>query len=205
VTLVESLISQLRGRGVKVGLQEAVALAKALAQGLHDSSLDQFYYVSRSLLVHDESHLDDFDQVFSHVFQGVPYSSQNLLSDLREWLETPIARGELTEEEKAALEEIDFEELRRMFEERLKEQKERHDGGSHWIGTGGTSPFGTGGYNPAGVRVGGGGGGRSAGQMGVERRFSQHPHRPVTPNPPLPPAPQRPPPPRPPPSPHHPD
>ena len=29
------------------------------------------------------------------------------------------------------------------FEERLKEQKERHDGGNRWIGTGGTSPFGT--------------------------------------------------------------
>ena len=30
-----------------------------------------------------------------------------------------------------------------MFEERLREQKERHDGGNKWIGTGGTSPFGT--------------------------------------------------------------
>ena len=50
---------------------------------------------------------------------------------------------------------------RKELEERLKEQKERHDGGNKWVGTGGTSPFGHGGENPAGIRVGGSGGGRS--------------------------------------------
>ncbi|MGL4395508.1 MAG: vWA domain-containing protein, partial [Hyphomicrobium sp.] len=34
------------------------------------------------------------------------------------------------------------------------EQKERHQGGNKWIGTGGTSPYGAYGYNPAGVRIG---------------------------------------------------
>ena len=43
-----------------------------------------------------------------------------------------------------------LEKLRELFEQRLKEQKERHDGGNRWIGTGGTSPFGTGGQNPNG-------------------------------------------------------
>jgi uncharacterized protein with von Willebrand factor type A (vWA) domain len=38
--------------------------------------------------------------------------------------------------------------------ERLAEQKERHSGGSKWIGTAGTSPFGAYGYNPEGVRIG---------------------------------------------------
>ena len=42
----------------------------------------------------------------------------------------------------------------RLFEERLKEQKERHDGGNYWVGTGGTSPFGRGGEHPQGIRVG---------------------------------------------------
>jgi hypothetical protein len=40
------------------------------------------------------------------------------------------------------------------LKERLKEQKERHEGGSKWIGTKGTSPFGAQGYNPEGVRIG---------------------------------------------------
>src|SRR5690554_7603733 len=38
--------------------------------------------------------------------------------------------------------------------ELLKEQKERHQGGNKWIGTGGTSPFEAYGYNPEGFRIG---------------------------------------------------
>ena len=40
------------------------------------------------------------------------------------------------------------------IKELLKEQKERHQGGSKWIGTGGISPFGAYGYNPEGIRIG---------------------------------------------------
>ena len=43
---------ELRALKVPVGTQEAVALAQALKAGLHDSSLDGFYDVARSLLVH---------------------------------------------------------------------------------------------------------------------------------------------------------
>ena len=49
---------ELRSRKVPVGATEAVALGQALVQGLHDSSLEGFYFVSRALLVHDEKHLD---------------------------------------------------------------------------------------------------------------------------------------------------
>ncbi|HEX7666537.1 MAG TPA: VWA domain-containing protein, partial [Polyangiaceae bacterium] len=52
-----------------------------------------------------------------------------------------------------------------------KEQKERHDGGNRWIGTGGTSPFGANGTNPNGVRVGSQGGGRSAMAVADARRY----------------------------------
>src|SRR5882672_8662163 len=103
-------------------MQETVALADALSKGLHESSLDQFYYIARALLVHDESRLDDFDQVFRHVFQGVPYATQGILDEIREWLKNPIGRPDLTEEEKKAIQELSREELLRMFEERLREQ-----------------------------------------------------------------------------------
>lgn len=49
-----------------------------------------------------------------------------------------------------------------MFERLLEEQKERHDGGKKWIGTGGASPFGHSGEARRGFRVGGQGRGRSA-------------------------------------------
>ena len=47
-----------------------------------------------------------------------------------------------------------WDKLLETLRERLKEQQERHQGGSKWIGTGGTSPFGADGYNPEGVRIG---------------------------------------------------
>ena len=47
-----------------------------------------------------------------------------------------------------------WDKLMETFRQRLAEQKERHAGGSKWIGTGGTSPFGAYGYNPEGIRIG---------------------------------------------------
>ena len=57
------------------------------------------------------------------------------------------------------------------LEERLKEQKGRHEGGNKWIGTGGTSPFGHDGYNPEGVRIGGQGGQKSAVKVWERRDY----------------------------------
>ncbi|MEM9073610.1 MAG: VWA containing CoxE family protein, partial [Myxococcota bacterium] len=147
---------ELRARGVPVGATEAVALAQALKAGLHDSSLDGFYNVARALLIHREGHLDDFDQAFLKVFRGIEVKAKELKDELVEWLREAAQReGELTEEELALLEALDPDELERMFEERLREQKERHDGGNHWIGTGGTSPFGNSGKAARqGYRVG---------------------------------------------------
>ena len=62
--MIVPFIYELRARKVPVGTQEAVALAKALSMGLHESSLDGFYHVARALCVHSETHLDAFDDVF---------------------------------------------------------------------------------------------------------------------------------------------
>ena len=60
-----------------------------------------------------------------------------------EWLkDAKESFPELTDEERELFEQFDLEKLQEMFEERLREQKERHDGGNKWIGTGGKSPFG---------------------------------------------------------------
>jgi hypothetical protein len=69
---------------------------------------------------------------------------------------------------------MDFDELLREFEKRLKEQTEQHDGGGYWIGRGGTSPFGHSGYHPAGIRIGGESRGRHAIQIAQERRFRNY-------------------------------
>ena len=66
-----------------------------------------------------------------------------------------MAARTLTEEEKRKVEALGgWEKLLETLRERLEEQKERHQGGNKWIGTGGTSPFGAHGYNPEGIRIG---------------------------------------------------
>lgn len=167
---------ELRGRRVPVGAFEAVALAGALAKGVHESSLEGFYHVARATLVHDEKHLDAFDQAFASVFRGVETSALELHERLLEWLKEAAPRlPELTEEERALLEQFDPEELRRLFEERLAAQRGRHDGGDTWIGTRGTSPFGhSGRATRPGIRVGGAGGTRSAVQVASERAFREY-------------------------------
>jgi hypothetical protein len=153
---------ELRKRKVKVGLQEATALARALVMGLHDSSLDGFYHVARAVCVHTEADLDAFDEAYLACFKGVESKSLELMKEFEDWLRDAKMRKTLTPEELAMLQHLDPGALRKLFEERMKEQKERHDGGNRWIGTGGSSPFGNNGTHPTGMRVGPNGGGKSA-------------------------------------------
>jgi hypothetical protein len=174
-SVVVPFLYELRSRKVKVGAQEAVALAKALSMGLHDSSLDGFYHVARALCVHKESDLDAFDEAFLRHFKGIEAKSISLIEELEEWLADPKNRRELTDEERAMLDTLSMEELKKLFQERLEEQKKRHDGGNRFVGTGGSSPFGVGGEHPSGLRVGPKGGGRSA--MGVADARRYRPYR----------------------------
>ncbi len=162
---------KLRDRGVPVTTHTWLALVEALARGLHGDTLDGFYQVARCVLIQSEAHYDEFDRVFAESFRGAAAAARDLLKELEEWLKDPRA-GDLDPELRAALAGMDLEQLRRELQDRLNTQKERHDGGSHWIGTGGTSPFGTGGAHPTGVRIGGGGG-RSALAVADARRFKE--------------------------------
>jgi uncharacterized protein len=172
--VVVPFLYSLRKKSLKVGAQEAVGLARALALGLHGDTLDGFYYLARALLVHRESDLDKFDEAFLEHFRGIVVQSAKVVDELEAWLKDPKILESLSEEQRAALAELSTEELRQLFEERLREQRERHEGGNRWIGTGGTSPFGTGGVHPSGVsmRAGSQGrGGRSAIGMADARRY----------------------------------
>lgn len=147
--------SELRQARVPVTLKEYLMLMEALDRDVIDHTVDDFYYLSRSALVKDEKNLDKFDRVFSHVFKGLEKVSDGLAAEIpEEWLRA-LTEKFLTEEEKAEIEALGgFDKLMETLAERLKEQKERHEGGNKWIGTGGTSPFGANGYNPEGVRIG---------------------------------------------------
>ncbi|WP_339864610.1 VWA domain-containing protein [Paremcibacter congregatus] len=146
----------LRDHGVPVSLREYLTLMEGLEAGLAQYSLDDFYYLSRATLVKNESNLDKFDQVFGHHFKGLEApEAEDLIADIpEEWLRK-LAEKFLTPEEMAKIEAVgDWDKLMETLKKRLEEQKERHQGGNKWIGTGGTSPFGAYGYNPEGIRIG---------------------------------------------------
>jgi uncharacterized protein with von Willebrand factor type A (vWA) domain len=146
----------LREARIPVSLREYLTLLEALKEGVVDYSVDDFYYLSRSALVKDEKNLDRFDQVFGHCFKGLeaPTLETGFARIPAEWLKAMTEKF-LTEEEKAKIEALGgWEKLMETLRERLAEQKNRHEGGGKWIGTGGTSPFGAYGYNPEGIRIG---------------------------------------------------
>jgi uncharacterized protein with von Willebrand factor type A (vWA) domain len=168
-----NLFYGLREEGVPVSIQEWQMLMTALEKGLHRCDLLTFYDLAKSCLVKSETYFDAFDRVFAHVFRGVE-KELNLSEELSDWLNDPKNFEGLTEEQRAALELLDADELMKKFFERLEEQDERHDGGGKWVGTGGHSPFGHGGEHPTGIRVGGRAHGRSAMKVAEDRRFKEY-------------------------------
>ncbi len=163
----------LRRVGVPVSSREWLTFVEAMARGLVCADLHRFYAIARATLVKHERHYDLFDQCFVHQFAGAE-APQSLAKAIDEWLDHPLPVPQLSPEELEMLDRYSADELRKLFEERLREQNERHDGGNRWIGTGGTSPFGHSGAHPEGIRVGGGGGGRSAIQIAANRRFRDY-------------------------------
>jgi len=153
----------LRDAGVPVTTRELLDLMEGLKQNIAFCDIDEFYYFSRACLVKDEKYFDRFDRAF-----GLHFKELEALDDIIEalipddWLRAEFMK-DLTEEEKAKIESLGgLEKLIEEFKKRLEEQKERHEGGNKWIGTGGTSPFGQEGYHPEGIRVGPNGGNKKA-------------------------------------------
>lgn len=66
---------------------------------------------------------------------------------------------------------LSLEELLDRLKKVAEQQKRRHSGGNHWIGTGGTSPYGHGGAAIGGVRTGGAGGGKMARKVIGDKNF----------------------------------
>lgn len=146
----------LRNSGVPVTVRELLDLLEALQRNIVFASIDDFYVLSRMIMVKDEKYFDRFDKAFGAYFkelQTINDIIEALIPD--DWLRKEFEK-QLSDEEKAKIQSLGgLEKLIEAFKERLKEQKERHAVGNKWIGTGGTSPFGHSGYNPEGIRVGG--------------------------------------------------
>ena len=167
-----NFFDSLRKQGLPVTFVELSDLITALERNIVFVDIEQFYYLARLCMVKDEKNFDKFDRAFQvhfHELEKLENFIQALIPE--DWVRNEFLKT-LSEEDKAKIESLGgLEKLIETFKKRLEEQKEKHQGGNKWIGTGGTSPFGNSGYNPEGIRVGGKGGGKSAVKVWDKREF----------------------------------
>ena len=84
--------THLRRHKLPCSLRELLDLHGALAAGLASVDMDDFYRLSRCLLVKDEAHLDRFDRAFAEYYQGleaIPLLPETLPDD---WLRKEFER-----------------------------------------------------------------------------------------------------------------
>lgn len=149
----------LRDAGLNVTVGEWLTLMEALDKGMHNSSLTDFYYLARMILVKSETEYDKFDMVFESNFKGKTWDPE-VGANMLKWLDKPEMNEMLAMEEKQWLNrveeiQVDKDDVEQKFKDRLRDQDSEHNGGSHWIGTMGKTSFGNTGGNIGGVRVGG--------------------------------------------------
>ena len=159
----------LRQHALPVTLPEYLTLLSALRSDVGGTSIEDFYFLSKTTLVKHEQHLDLFDRLFGEYVAGKQSAPPESLPNISpNWLRDALDR-QLTDKEKAAIEamgglDAGWQRLREL----LAEQDERgfppgHEGGTKWIGTGGRnavppSSFGENGFNrndgpPKGVKM----------------------------------------------------
>ncbi|WNJ16179.1 VWA domain-containing protein [Pontibacter sp. G13] len=145
----------LRKHGLKPSLQEYLTLMQGLSEGVVGPSLDEFYYLSRSLLIKHESQWDLYDQVFGQYFHKRTPASKDFWAEVpEEWLKEELGKV-ISPEDLEAIEAMGgLDALIERFKELMEEQDERHEGGNRFIGTGGSSPYGAGGFNHEGFNMG---------------------------------------------------
>ena len=165
----------LKEAGLKVTLSEWLNLQDALERGLCNSSLTEFYYLARMILVKSETDYDKFDIVFEAVFKAASMETE-VSKNMLKWLDKPEMNELLNEMDKQWLNKledtkVDKDEVEEKFKQRLRDQDSEHNGGSHWIGTMGKTSFGNTGGNVGGVRVGGATGYQSAFQVIGARKY----------------------------------
>ncbi len=166
-----------KAKGLNITLSEWLTLQQALDQGLAGSSLTQFYYLARMILVKSETDFDKFDMAFEENFKGIQ-SENEISKNMMRWLDKSELIDMVDEEDRFRMNEqdglfhdLDKDEVEAKFKERLRDQDSEHNGGSFWIGSMGKTSFGNAGGNMGGIRVGGQTGYQSAFQVIGARKY----------------------------------
>lgn len=175
IDMFSKFFDTLKAKGLEVTLSEWLTLQEALDKGLCGSSLTQFYYVARMILVKSETEYDKFDLAFEEHFKGI-MSDNEISANMLKWLDKPEMNQLFHEEERHWMNQseelqIDKDDVEEKFKQRMRDQDSEHNGGSFWIGTMGKTSFGNTGGNVGGIRVGGTTGYQSAFQVIGARKY----------------------------------
>lgn len=162
----------LRDKGLSVSMTEWITFMDALDRGLANSSLEGLYRLGRLILVKTESDYDRFDMAFLEYFKNIHSGEDEIPEIIMKFLDKEnMDLSKLNREMYQFDVKREMAETKRMFRERVQEQKTEHNGGNYWIGTSGGSSFGHSGRNPGGLRVSGKTGMQSAFQVIGERKY----------------------------------
>ncbi|MDD3416912.1 MAG: VWA containing CoxE family protein [Lachnospiraceae bacterium] len=168
----------LREKGLKVSLGEWLTLIEALDKGLCNSSLTDFYYISKMILVKSETEFDKFDMIFDEYFKGIKGDTDDITDRMLRWLDktdmADLYAAEMEEKRNylnQVEEHMDADKTKEAYQEKKKQQDSEHNGGATWIGTMGKTSFGNMGGNLGGIRIGGTTGYQSAFEVIGERKF----------------------------------
>ncbi|PPS24790.1 hypothetical protein BVY12_29560, partial [Pseudomonas amygdali pv. morsprunorum] len=120
-----NLFNEMRAARVPVSLRELLDLINALKQRVIFADIDEFYFLTRTILVKDERHFDKFDRAFGAYFKGLENLDDHLQALIPEdWLRKEFERS-LSDEERAQIQSLGgLDKLIEEFKKRLEEQKE---------------------------------------------------------------------------------
>lgn len=173
--MFDNFFYALRDAGLRVTMGEWLTFQDAMSQGMCNSSLTDFYYLARMILVKSETDFDKFDMVFESMFKAVSRETE-ISKNMLQWLDKSEFTEMVAETERQWLNkveeiQVDKDDVEEKFKQRLRDQDSEHNGGSHWIGTMGKTSFGNTGGNVGGVRVGGKTGYQSAFSVVGARKY----------------------------------
>jgi hypothetical protein len=116
----------LKNSGVPVTIRELLDLIQALQAHLVFADMNDFYMLSRAIMVKDEKYFDKFDKAFGIYFDGLE-EFDDLLEALipEDWLRKEFEKA-LSDEDKEKLESLgSLEKLIEEFKKRLEEQEKK--------------------------------------------------------------------------------
>ena len=113
---------RLKDGGVPVSIKEYLTLIEAMQARVARETVEDFYFLSRSAFIKDESMYDRFDKIFGEYFNGIESLPEDFLSRIpEEWLRKQLELS-LSEEEKKQIESLGgWEKLIETFRKRLEE------------------------------------------------------------------------------------